>query len=268
MGAIFRWKITVKVATAGGIWLTCITIASMVAVAANPPFLKRSVCQIKEQPIELSSSTAHYNPLFGVGDPNFADVKGIVRFGELTIEPVGSSRMVSYEDMIAIDFTLEHPDIVDALIPVASALNGYPYADAEKFESKFLAIFKAAKEEGLDVAIELLMELPFFVPVKHDIRTVRKMRTLIKENFKTWSKDQEFYIWPSPPAIQILSDIKVPTLVVVGDHDVTDILGIADTLISKIVGARKVVINGAGHHVNMEKPKEFDRAVTDFLNNL
>jgi pimeloyl-ACP methyl ester carboxylesterase len=175
---------------------------------------------------------------------------------------------LSLGGMIAIDFTLEHPDIVDALIPVASALNGYPYADAEKFESKFLAIFKAAKEEGLDVAIELLMELPFFVPVKHDIRTVRKMRTLIKENFKTWSKDQEFYIWPSPPAIQILSDIKVPTLVVVGDHDVTDILGIADTLISKIVGARKVVINGAGHHVNMEKPKEFDRAVTDFLNNL
>ena len=175
---------------------------------------------------------------------------------------------LSLGGMIAIDFTLEHPDIVDALIPAASALNGYPYADAEKFESKFLAIFKAAKEEGLDVAIELLMELPFFVPVKHDIRTVRKMRTLIKENFKTWSKDQEFYIWPSPPAIQILSDIKVPTLVVVGDHDVTDILGIADTLISKIVGARKVVINGAGHHVNMEKPKEFDRAVTDFLNNL
>lgn len=175
---------------------------------------------------------------------------------------------LSLGGMIAIDFTLEHPDIVDALIPVASALNGYPYADAENFESKFLAIFKAAKEEGLDKAIELLMELPFFVPFEHDSRTVLKMRTLCKENFETWSKHQEFYIWPSPPAIQRLSDIKVPTLVVAGDHDVTDILGIADTLISKIAGAKKIIIHGAGHHVNMENPKEFERVVTDFLDNL
>jgi pimeloyl-ACP methyl ester carboxylesterase len=175
---------------------------------------------------------------------------------------------LSLGGMIAIDFTLEHPDIVDALIPVASALNGYPYADAENFESKFLAIFKAAKEEGLDKAIDLLMELPFFVPVECDTRTVLKMRNLSKENFETWSKHQEFYIWPSPPAIERLSEIKVPTLVIVGDHDVTDILGVADTLISKISGAKKVIIHNAGHHVNMENPKEFDRVVTDFLNTL
>ncbi|HCO94454.1 MAG TPA: hypothetical protein DIU00_10970 [Phycisphaerales bacterium] len=75
-------------------------------------------------------------------------------------------------------------------------------------------------------------------------------------------------MWPSPPSIQRLSEIKVPTLVVVGDHDVTDILGVADILISKITGAKKVVIHRAGHHVNMENPKEFDRSVTDFLNNL
>ncbi|MHA2181982.1 MAG: alpha/beta fold hydrolase [Promethearchaeota archaeon] len=175
---------------------------------------------------------------------------------------------LSLGGMIAIDFTLEHPDIVDALITVSSALNGYPYADAEDFESRFLAIYKAAKEEGLDKAIELLMELPFFVPVEHDVRTVQKMRTLIKENFETWSKDQELYVWTSPPAIERLIEIKVPTLVVVGDHDVTDILGVADTLTNEIPGAKKVVIRGAGHHVNMEKPKEFDRIVINFLNNL
>ncbi|MHC4533546.1 MAG: alpha/beta fold hydrolase [Planctomycetota bacterium] len=139
---------------------------------------------------------------------------------------------LSLGGMIAIDFTLEHPDIVDALIPV-------------------LAIFKAAKEEGLDKAIDLLMELPFFVPVECDTRTVLKMRNLSKENFETWSKHQEFYIWPSPPAIERLSEIKVPTLVIVGDHDVTDILGVADTLISKISGAKKVVIHAVYKFLNM-----------------
>ena len=33
-------------------------------------------------------------------------------------------------------------------------------------------------------------------------------------------------------------------------------------------GGRTVVISGAGHMVNMEKPEEFNRAVFEFLNQL
>jgi mannose-6-phosphate isomerase-like protein (cupin superfamily) len=78
----------------------------MVAAAAAPAFLKRSVWQIQEQSIDLSSATAHYKPIFGIGDPNVGDVKGIVRFGELTVEPAGSSKMASYEDTEGVFFIL------------------------------------------------------------------------------------------------------------------------------------------------------------------
>jgi mannose-6-phosphate isomerase-like protein (cupin superfamily) len=88
------------------VWLTCITVASVVAAASNPAFLKRSVWQIQEQSIDLSSTTAHYKPIFGVGDPNIGDVKGIVRFGELTVEPAGSSKTASYEDTEGVFFIL------------------------------------------------------------------------------------------------------------------------------------------------------------------
>lgn len=175
---------------------------------------------------------------------------------------------LSLGGMIAIDFTLEHPDIVDALLPVASAVNGYPYKDEEGFASRFEAIFKAAEEEGLDQAVALTMELPFFVPAVCDGDTVLKMRTMVKENFETWSKHQELYMWPSPPAMQRLSAIEAPTLVIVGDHDVTDIVGVADTLAGQIAGARRVMIHGAGHHVNMEQPEQFHCAVTDLLKSL
>ncbi|UCE54050.1 MAG: cupin domain-containing protein [Desulfobacterales bacterium] len=106
MGATTRRGIPGKIAVAGGVWLTCITVASMFASAANPAFLKRSVCQIQEQSIDLSSRTAHYKPIFGVGDPNVEDVKGIVLFGELTVEPAGSSKMASYEDIEGVFFIL------------------------------------------------------------------------------------------------------------------------------------------------------------------
>ncbi len=39
----------------------------------------------------------------------------------------------------------------------------------------------------------------------------------------------------------------------------------ADSLAAKIPGARKVLIEGASHHPNMERPDEFNRVILDFL---
>jgi 3-oxoadipate enol-lactonase len=68
-----------------------------------------------------------------------------------------------------------------------------------------------------------------------------------------------------PPAITRLNEIHVPTLIIFGDQDVRDILIIADILESGIAGAKKVIIPGTAHHLNMEKPQEFNQLVLDFL---
>jgi len=172
---------------------------------------------------------------------------------------------LSLGGMIALDFTLEDPDMVDALIAVASGLNGYRYADAEDLASKFQAIRVAAKEEGTEKAVDLLMELPYFVPVSGRPEIREKMRTMAKENYNAWSAPQDIQAWPSPPSAERLSEIDAPTLIVVGDHDVSDIFGVADTLEAGISKATKIVIQDAGHHVNMEKPEEVNHLVLDFL---
>ena len=69
-------------------------------------------------------------------------------------------------------------------------------------------------------------------------------------------------------AITRLEEIQAPTLVILGDRDVTDILTIADILTSRIRGARKVILPDAGHAVNMEHPAAFNQTVLDFLSNL
>lgn len=88
---------------------------------------------------------------------------------------------------------------------------------------------------------------------------------MAKENYNTWSVQQDTRMWPSPPSLERLSEIKIPTLIIVGDHDVSDIFGVADALEAEISEAKKVIIEGAGHHVNMEKPDEFNKTVLDFL---
>jgi mannose-6-phosphate isomerase-like protein (cupin superfamily) len=80
------------------VWLTVFAAAGACAVAAEPAFLRRSVADIHEQSGDLSTATAHYQPIFGRGDPNAQNVKGITRLGQLTVEAGGSSGIVSYED--------------------------------------------------------------------------------------------------------------------------------------------------------------------------
>jgi pimeloyl-ACP methyl ester carboxylesterase len=67
--------------------------------------------------------------------------------------------------------------------------------------------------------------------------------------------------------IESLESVDVPTLVVVGSED-TDFLRAADYMEARIPGARKVVIDGAGHAANVDEPEAFNRAVTDFLEEL
>jgi pimeloyl-ACP methyl ester carboxylesterase len=67
--------------------------------------------------------------------------------------------------------------------------------------------------------------------------------------------------------IEVLPDIKVPSLVVVGADD-TPFLAASDYMAAKIPGARKVVIPAAGHAVNIDQPQAFIDAVLPFLDGL
>jgi pimeloyl-ACP methyl ester carboxylesterase len=63
-----------------------------------------------------------------------------------------------------------------------------------------------------------------------------------------------------------LSSIKVPTLVIVGQHDVITSPKIAQTFKDKIPNSKLVQIAGAGHVSTMEKPDEVAEAIGEFVN--
>ena len=66
--------------------------------------------------------------------------------------------------------------------------------------------------------------------------------------------------------IELLPEIKVPRLIVVGADD-TPFLAASDYMAAKIPGAKKVVIAQAGHAVNIAQPQAFIDAVLPFLAN-
>ena len=67
--------------------------------------------------------------------------------------------------------------------------------------------------------------------------------------------------------IESLGEIKVPTLVLVGDGD-RAFLQSADYMSGAIPGAEKMVVSGAGHNANQDNAEFVNKAVLDFLKKL
>ncbi|HXI43952.1 MAG TPA: cupin domain-containing protein [Bryobacteraceae bacterium] len=61
----------------------------------DPTFLRRYLPDVREQKAEMSTSTCHYKPLFGVGDSQSKVPRGVARFGEITIDPGGACEAVA-----------------------------------------------------------------------------------------------------------------------------------------------------------------------------
>lgn len=170
---------------------------------------------------------------------------------------------LSLGGMVATDFTLEHPEMVEKLILPASALRGYQSPRNEKT----VAIYRASEEQGMEKAIEMWLDHQLFATGKNNPAYQRRTRQMLADNFRTWGPTPKpiVWTWPEKPTIERLSEIKKPTLVIIGDMDAANIIAMADVLKEKIGGARKVVMTGVSHHPNMEKPKEFNKIVLDFL---
>lgn len=170
---------------------------------------------------------------------------------------------VSLGGMIAADFTLEHPEMVEALILTSSGLRG----DKSPRNEKSLAAYKMAETEGREKAIELWMEHPFFVTGKNIRNYQKRTRQMLSDNYKYWGPTPQIIQlnWGKQPTIERLAEIKAPTLIVAGDKDAPQIISISQTLQKNISNAQGIVIPGVSHHLVMEKPREYNRIVLKFL---
>jgi mannose-6-phosphate isomerase-like protein (cupin superfamily) len=59
-------------------------------------WLRRHAPDLKEGPAGVTTPTCHYRPIFGAGDPDARLLRGIARFGEITVEAGGACAPVSY----------------------------------------------------------------------------------------------------------------------------------------------------------------------------
>jgi mannose-6-phosphate isomerase-like protein (cupin superfamily) len=118
--------------------LRSVVIAGVAAIAGallfsaermvDPTFLYRYVPDLREQPADLSTPTCRYKPIFGAGDDEARIVKGIARYGEVTVDPGGRSGTMAYPAEEQVYIILEGSGAVtygDEQVPVRK--NDYLY---------------------------------------------------------------------------------------------------------------------------------------------
>ena len=166
-----------------------------------------------------------------------------------------------------LDFALDNPGRVEALIIVASALTGYQFTDAgtrAAWAAGDAALEAGRQDEAAQIEMKTWLAGPRRSLDQIDRSLRQRVRDMLIQSYATppdLGDDQPL----DPPAIGRLQEVRAPTLIIVGDEDQPDIPAIGDLLESGIAGARKIVMRGAAHLPSMEQPAAFNRIVRDFV---
>ena len=178
-----------------------------------------------------------------------ADIAALLDEVGATSAIVGGLSLGGY---MSLAFYRAHPERVSALLIIDTG-PGFKKDDAretwnqrahdtgDRFEREALAVLKSASRERATVSHRDASGLA---------RAARGMLT---------QRDAR--------VIELLPNIKVPALVVVGADD-APFLAASDYMAAKIPGAKKAVIPAAGHAVNIDQPQAFIEAVLPFLDGL
>jgi 3-oxoadipate enol-lactonase len=169
---------------------------------------------------------------------------------------------LSLGGIIAADFALEYPQRVESLVLVGAGLRG----DKQPPDEKSMNAYRTGASEGVEKYFEAFLKADLLAGLRQRPAARERMHAMMVENYKALAYIRNGLSQsPEPPTIERLGQIKAPTLVVIGSLDSKNLLNIADTLATRIPGARKVTIPGASHHPPVETPKEFNRILLDFL---
>lgn len=161
---------------------------------------------------------------------------------------------------ISLEFALANPERVDALVLVDPVMWVFDWTPTEGPSA-----WELGRSAGLEAARHRWLADPLFAPALRNPVSADPLTRIISE-YSGWHwMNPDPGILPSPPASEHLEDVAAPTLVVVGELDVPDFQAVSEILYSRIPGAQKVVLTGAGHMSNMEVPDDFNATVLEFL---
>ncbi|MFC1914126.1 alpha/beta fold hydrolase [Chloroflexota bacterium] len=167
--------------------------------------------------------------------------------------------------LIALQFALEHADMISALVLVGTG-SGERASWPPGFAELRRKLSELARSGGMQAAFEYdAANNP------QRIETFQKhpeQREIVRQRMLATSVDGYIYVWrvltKQQPMTSRLSEIKVPTLIYWGDED-TLMANSAQTLKKGIANSELITVKGVGHSPHYESPELFNEKLLEFL---
>jgi len=181
---------------------------------------------------------------------------------------------LSFGSFIVIDFGLAHPEKCLSLIPIGPRVAGdeldeYHIGGRDSLRMTIARVTNILKTKGRNDATDYLWSENNCLSNTVQSQKTRKVLLKMGYEYSWWrhlhSSKREYAF---PTAIKNLGAIKIPTLVVTAEYDLELCKAVADILAKGIPNAKLVSIKGAGHIMNMDRPKEFNKMVSEFVDKI
>ncbi len=169
----------------------------------------------------------------------------------------------SFGGRISLELALARPELVERLVLVGAGLGSWEWSEAAK--TGFAEEEEALERGDLAAAAAAQARMWLAADADEEVRSLTEAMTLRSYELQLPVEDEVDALWPDPPVVERLSEVRAPTLVVVGSEDVEDMKTIADKLAAEIPDARLETIDGAGHLPSLERPEELNRLLLEFL---
>jgi pimeloyl-ACP methyl ester carboxylesterase len=212
----------------------------------------------------------------GFGDTTFSPEPGWspVDDAVCVLDAVGSDRAVvvgsSSGGHAAVDLALTHPQRVAGLVLIAPAVRGAPYPEPTEREASLEQGAERAQEDGdIDRANALEAQLWLDGPTSVEGRVGGRTRELFLDmNGRALRSTDPGPTGEREAAWPRLGEIGVPTLVLVGDLDVSDLQVVGRLLGAALPDATFTELPGVAHLPQLEAPEVLAQAINTFLDRL
>jgi 3-oxoadipate enol-lactonase len=162
---------------------------------------------------------------------------------------------------LAIDFTLKYPEKVNGLVLVGAVVGGFGYTSHMTTRGGNFNP-QTGMSDPAKITKYFIMDDPYEI-YSGNIKAKEKVMKLLPY----LGRENSVPIQPADRiAVKFLSEIKVPTLILVGEYDIPDVQAHAGVINAGIPNSIREIIPKSGHLIPIEQPGLFNEAVNSFLN--
>jgi 3-oxoadipate enol-lactonase len=163
----------------------------------------------------------------------------------------------------ALDFAVVHPERLRSLTVIDTVVGGWPWS--RQWLVSYAPVLEASRRGDIPAAKQAWLANEIFAPLREQPAVAERMRRMV-DDYSGWHLvNQDPERTPRPPTVSQLSKVAAPTLVIVGERDVSEFQTIAAHVARGVPGARRETVAGVGHLASMEAPQRVNELVLGFI---